>query len=360
MNLDRDSMLYAVSRAAGASEKRMTIPILENARIRAHGGAITVDATDLEITWLCRASGDAELACTVNARRLLDVLKAAPAGEQIKVNQTDSRLGVQFGKSKFSLATLPIEDYPETQSGEVLETIEITQTDLAEMIAHTLFAVSQEDVRHYLKGALFVAQGGGLRVVATDGHRLALNEKATLSEADFECIVPRKALLELKRALSPTDEVVRIGFGSGLVSFDLGSEVLTSRVIDGRFPDYKKVIPKPSETVMTINREALRQSINRVAIVAHEKHKAIRMVVSESVCRLMSANSSQEEAVDELTCEYSGPDIEIAFNLIYILDAVSAVDSERVRIELRNGDSAALITDDPPTLARYIVMPQRV
>jgi len=360
VNFDRDSMLYAVSRAAGASERKITIPILANARIQGSGGTITVDATDLEIAWLCRAQGDAELSCTVNAKRLLDVLKSAPAGEKIEVEQTDSRLNLRFGKSKFHLATLPIEDYPETQNSAASETVEMAQSDLSEMIAHTLFAVSQDDVRHYLKGALLVAKGGTLTMVATDGHRLAMTQSPIESSAEFECIVPRKGLFELRRALSPSDEIVRIGFGEGQVSFDLGAEVLTSRVIDGRFPDWERVIPKDQSAEMRVDKEAFRQGLGRVAIVASEKNKSIRMVVSKKGCELIAGNSDREEAVDEVECEYTGPKTEIAFNLQYLMEAVDAVDSDLVVIAMKGSDSAVLITDNPPGPSRYVVSPQRI
>jgi DNA polymerase III subunit beta len=364
LTFSRDSMTEALQRIVGAAEKRLTMPILGNVRIRSAGEEILLDTTDLELAWQARTSGTISpgMDCSVSVRKLLDVVRAAPPEATVHARLEGERLSVGFGSSRFSLATLPGADFPELESAPIEHVITVPQRLLRRLIEATMFSMAQQDVRYYLQGLLLVAQGTTLRTVATDGHRLALSEadlEAPLG-ADQECIIPRKTVQELRRNLVDDETPVQVGFGSGQVAFEFGMARLTSKVIDGRFPDYDRVIPKDQPAVLIVEREDLRQALNHVAIVANDKYRGVRLMVAPDSCRVVTHNAEREEAEEALAGQYEGEAIEIGFNLTYLVDVLGAIAADQIRIELRDGNSSALILAEPADRARYVVMPMRL
>lgn len=364
LSFDRDSMTDALQRIVGAAEKRLTMPILGNVRIRAIADGIQLDTTDLELAWRARTTGEASegLDCSVSVRKLLEVVRAAPPEATVQARVQSDRLSVGFGGSRFTLATLPGGDSPELEAAEIEHWLTIPQRMLRRLIEATMFSMAQQDVRYYLQGLLLVAEGATLRSVATDGHRLALTE-ADLEKplpADQECIIPRKTIQELRRNLLDDETPVQLGFAPGQVAFDFGMARLTSKIIEGRFPDYERVIPRDQPATLTVEREDLRQALNRVAIVTSDKYRGVRLMAGPDGCRVVTHNAEHEEAEEALPARYEGPDIEIGFNLTYLIDVLGAIAADQIRIELRDGNSSALIMAEPPDRARYVVMPMRL
>ncbi|TVP84518.1 MAG: DNA polymerase III subunit beta [Thioalkalivibrio sp.] len=363
-SFNRDTMTEALQRIVGAAEKRLTMPILGNVRIRPVAEGIQLDTTDLELAWTATTPGEISVGVdsTVSVRKLLDVVRAAPADSTVVARLDGERLAVGFGSSRFSLATLPGADFPELESVAVEEWLTVPQRLVRRLIEATMFSMAQQDVRYYLQGLLLVADGSTLRAVATDGHRLALSE-ADLENAAVsaqECIIPRKTVQELRRNLLDDETPVRVGFGPGQISFDFGGARLTTKVIDGRFPDYERVIPSGQPAHLVAEREDLRQALNRVAIVASDKYRGVRLLAAADGCRVVTHNTEREEAEEGFPAAYQGESIEIGFNLTYLVDVLGAIGSDQVRIELRDGNSSALIMAEPPDRARYVVMPMRL
>lgn len=364
LSFNRDTMTECLQRIVGAAEKRLTMPIVGNVRIRPVAEGIQLDTTDLELAWTATTPGEISvgLDTTVSVRKLLDVVRAAPTDATVHARVDAERLTVGFGSSRFSLATLPGADFPELKSVAVDEWLTVPQRLLRRLVEATMFSMAQQDVRYYLQGLLLVAEGSTLRVVATDGHRLALNEADLEQPAESaqECIIPRKTVQELRRNLLEDETPVRVGFAPGQVSFDLGGARLTSKVIDGRFPDYERVIPVEHPADLVAEREDLRQALNRVAIVASDKYRGVRLIAAQDGCRVMTHNTEREEAEEGFPGEYQGEPIEIGFNLTYLVDVLGAIGSDQVRIKLRDGNSPALILAEPTGRARYVVMPMRL
>jgi DNA polymerase-3 subunit beta len=364
LSFNRDSMTDALQRIVGAAEKRLTMPILGNVRIRGTVDGIQLDTTDLELAWSARTDGEASdgIDCSVSVRKLLDVVRAAPPEASIRARVEGERLLVGFGASRFSLVTLPGVDFPELESTEMEHWLTVPQRLLRRLIEATMFSMAQQDVRYYLQGLLLVAQGRTLRAVATDGHRLALTEAdlETALPGDQESIIPRKTIQELRRNLLDDDTPVHVGFAPGQVVFDFGTARLTSKVIDGRFPDYERVIPQDQPATLIVEREEFRQALNRVAIVANDKYRGVRLMVGPGGCRVVTHNAEREEAEEALPAQYEGDEIEVGFNLSYLVEVLGAITADQIRIELRDGDSSALVMAEPPDRARYVVMPMRL
>ncbi|MGM0552350.1 MAG: DNA polymerase III subunit beta [Pseudomonadota bacterium] len=365
LSFNREAMSEALQRIVGAAEKRLTMPILGNVRLRADDkGGIRMDTTDLELAWQAAAPGTVPGDCdvTVSVRKLLDVVKAAPAESEIRARVEGERMSVGFGGSRFTLATLPGADFPDWEARGPEVTLDLPQNRLRRLLEATMFSMAQQDVRYYLQGLLLVASGEMLRAVATDGHRLALAEVEldTPVESGVERIVPRKAVAELRRNLADDDSRVGIGLADDQVLFDLGDSVLRSKVIEGRFPDYERVIPADLPATLKADREVLRQALGRVAIVTSDKYRGVRMVLGDGGCQVMTHNADREEAQESVEAEYDGPGMEIGFNLSYLVDVLNVLDTERVHIGLRDGNSSILVQAEPPGGARYVVMPMRL
>ncbi|WP_018936431.1 DNA polymerase III subunit beta [Thioalkalivibrio sp. ALJ24] len=365
LSFNREAMTDALQRIVGAAEKRLTMPILGNVRVRpGETGGMRLETTDLELAWSARTEGTIPAECdtTVSVRKLLDVVKAAPADSDIRAEVDGERMSVGFGGSRFSLATLPGEDFPDWEAGAIGATVVVPQNRLRRLLEATMFSMAQQDVRYYLQGLLLVATGHTLRAVATDGHRLALSEIELDSpvEGRIERIVPRKAVAELRRNLSDDDQAVQIGFAEDQIVFELGPAVLRSKVIEGRFPDYERVIPTDLPATLVVEREVLKQALTRVGIVASDKYRGVRMILGPEGCQVLTHNADREEAQETVEASYDGPEMEIGFNLGYLLDVLNVIETDSVRIGLRDGNSSILVQAEPPGGSRYVVMPMRL
>ncbi len=359
----RDVLLKPLQAVIGVVERRQTMPILSNVLLVARDGELSVTATDLEVELVARAEVAVETAgeITVSGRKLLDICKALPDGAEVNISVAGEKLAVRSGRSRFSLATLPAAEFPTVEDIKAGQTINVPQDVLGQLIEKTHFSMAQQDVRYYLNGMLLEADGKYLRAVATDGHRLALSQAelkgATLEEQ--QVIVPRKGVLELQRLLRGEGNV-DIELGSNHVRIELDGIRFTSKLIDGRFPEYDRVIPQESSNELQADKEVLRSALQRTAILSNEKYRGIRLVIRDSGVVLQAHNPEQEEAEEEVEVEYSGDDIEIGFNVNYLLDAIGAVDGDSVTLSVVDSNSSCLVREPGNDSSKFVVMPMRL
>ncbi len=359
----REVLLKPLQAVNGVVERRQTMPILSNVLIIARDGQLSVTATDLEVELVAQAEIDVEDGgeITVSGRKLLDICKALPEGSDIHFSLSGEKLSVRAGRSKFNLATLPAAEFPVVEDIKAGQTISVSQEALGHLIEKTHFSMAQQDVRYYLNGMLLETSGRHLRAVATDGHRLALCQ-VELDGADFEeqqVIVPRKGVLELQRLMSGEGDL-NIELGSNHIRIQLEGIRFTSKLIDGKFPDYDRVIPKESVNELKANRSEFRDALQRTAILSNEKYRGIRLVIRDSGVILQAHNPEQEEAEEELEVEYSGEDIEIGFNVNYLLDALGAVEGDVVTLSVQDSNSSCLIRQPGNEDSTFVVMPMRL
>jgi DNA polymerase-3 subunit beta len=358
----RDVLLKPLQAVIGVVERRQTMPILSNVLLVAKGNNLAVTATDLEVELVAQTevSVDAGGEITVSGRKLLDICRALPEGSEVDVSVSGEKVIVRSGRSKFSLATLPAAEFPTVEDIKAGQTVTVDQAVLARLIEKTHFSMAQQDVRYYLNGMLLETGGKQLRAVATDGHRLALSEAEVESAIDEQqVIVPRKGVLELQRLLSGEGSV-DVDLGENHVRIQLESIRFTSKLIDGRFPEYERVIPQDSSNELTADREALRSALQRTAILSNEKYRGIRLIIRDSGVVMQAHNPEQEEAEEELEVAYSGEDIEIGFNVNYLLDALGGVDGDEVSISVQDGNSSCLIRKPGTDECKFVVMPMRL
>jgi len=363
----RDMLLAPLQSVSGIVEKRHTLPILSNVLLEKKGDQLTLLATDIEIqitTSTGGASSEPDAAVTVGARKLQDILRSLPESAEVSVNLDDKRLQVRSGKSRFSLQTLPAEDFPRMALSEVeTKSLTLTQKQFRQLLGQTQFAMAAQDVRYYLNGLLLLVEGSQLHAVATDGHRLAYAKLALDSELSAtrqELILPRKTVLELNRLLSDSDEPLVIELGPNQVRFSVGQIKLVSKLIDGKFPDYERVIPPSLKNVVALNRAALLQSMIRAAILTNEKFRGVRLVLSEGSLKIMAANAEQEEAQEEIEVAYSGDLIDVGFNVGYLLDVLNNTSSETIEWGFNDANSSALLSIPGNDRFKYVVMPMRI
>jgi DNA polymerase-3 subunit beta len=359
----RDVLLRPLQAVIGVVERRQTMPILSNVLLVVRDGRLAVTATDLEVELVAQTEVDVETGgeITVSGRKLLDICRALPDGADVGISVSGEKLLVRSGRSKFALATLPAGEFPSIEDIKASQTITVAQDVLGRLIDKTHFSMAQQDVRYYLNGMLLESGGRFLRTVATDGHRLALCQ-TELDGASFDeqqVIVPRKGVLELQRLLTGEGEV-DIVLGANHVRIELDGIRFTSKLIDGRFPEYDRVIPKDSSNELSADREALRGALQRTAILSNEKYRGIRLIIREGAVVLQAHNPEQEEAEEELEVSYSGDDIEIGFNVNYLLDAIGAVDSEEVAFSVVDSNSSCLIRQPGGKDCKFVVMPMRL
>jgi DNA polymerase-3 subunit beta len=361
----RDDILGPLSAVSGIIERRHTLPILSNVLLERTADSLSFLATDIEIQISARSaigmSGEAR-AITVGARKLLDILRALPGEAEVTLQQQDKRLLVKAGKSRFSLQTLPAEDFPRLAKpvGEAAR-FSLGQKALRRLLALVQYSMAQQDIRYYLNGLLMVVEDKQLKLVATDGHRLAY---ASLQlEADLprqEVIVPRKTVLELSKLLADSDEEVKIELSATQASFSFGTVELVSKLVDGKFPDYTRVIPTAHNNKLQIDRELLRQALLRAAILSNEKFRGVRWVLADGSLKIVSSNAEQEEANEELEVDYSGDALDIGFNVNYLLDVLNNVSGASVECAFGDSSSSALISYASEKDFKYVVMPMRI
>ncbi len=364
-SVPREIFLKPLQLVVGVVERRQTLPILSNVLISLNGDQLSLTGTDLEVEIVGRAtlknageSGD----ITVPARKLLDICRSLPDGAEISFSLEADRVRVASGRSRFTLTTLPANEFPSVDEGSSKLDFEIPQQSLKRLIDKTAFAMAHQDVRYYLNGMLWEVDDAALRAVATDGHRLALAEHslAAAVEEKTQAILPRKGVVELSRMLEG-EENVSVSIGSNHVRISAPTFRFTSKLVDGSYPDYQRVLPQGGDKVVEADREPLRQAFSRAAILSNEKYRGVRLQLSEHCLRLVANNPEQEQAEEEVTVNYSGEDLEIGFNVSYVLDVLGVLSGEGVRFTLSDSNSSALVEDPKAAqTAIYVIMPMRL
>jgi len=359
----RETILKPLQAIIGVVERRQTMAILSHVLLRIADGKLAITATDLEVELVAEAEVDTKAPgeITVPGRKLHDICRALPDGCKVEVSVSGDRLTLKAGRSRFTLSTLQAGDFPTVDEIAGEQTLEISQTELRWLIEKTQFSMAQQDVRYYLNGLLLETEGKQLRAVATDGHRLALAEVELESKAarDGQVILPRKGVLELNRLLDG-DGKLALMLGSNHIRVDLDSVRLTSKLIDGRFPDYERVIPSKATNVIKADRELLRQALQRTGILSNEKYRGVRLELSAGTATISANNPDQEEATETVELDYQGERMEIGFNVNYLLDALAAVGGEEVELHVTDGNSSCLIVAPGSDRVKYVVMPMRL
>ncbi|MCM0045321.1 MAG: DNA polymerase III subunit beta [Burkholderiaceae bacterium] len=360
----RDALLRPLQIVSGIVERRHTLPILANILIRKDGDDVTLLSTDIEVqisTHAAIGSGKESAATTVAARKLLDILRALPDSE-VSLSLSNKRMTIQCGKSRFALQTLAAEEFPTvTQAEHFGAQFSLPQKTLKHLFNMVHFSMAQQDIRYYLNGLLLVVEGKNVIAVATDGHRLAFSQIVTDQEfARQEVIIPRKTILELQRLLEETDDPVSLAIATNQVKFEFSDIELVSKLVEGKFPDYTRVIPKAYKNNFSIGREALLRSLQRAAIMTSDKFKGVRCVIAPGSLKISSTNADQEEAVEEIEIDYGGDGIDIGFNVTYLLDVLNNLKCDNVSISLGDANSSALITVPDDANFKYVVMPMRI
>ena len=361
----QEKILAALQTVAGIVERRHTMPILANVLIRKDGPQIEFTTSDLEIQVRTSAElgGDVGiLSTTVGAKKLIDVLRSMPSDQIVTLSANQNKVTLQGGKSRFTLQTMPSDDFPLVQeAADFGPTFSVPQQVLKGLIDQVHFAMAVHDIRYYLNGILFVAEGKSLTLVATDGHRLALAQ-ATLDVEipKQEVILPRKTVLELQRLLEAKDTPIEMRFAGNQARFAFSGMEFVTKLVEGKFPDYNRVIPKNHKNAITLGRVPFLASLQRAAILTSEKFKGVRVNFDPGTLRIASSNAEQEEAKEELEIDYAGEPIEIGFNVTYLIDALGNIGQEMVKLELQDTNSSVLITVPEQAGFKYVVMPMRI
>ncbi len=361
----QDKVLSVLQSVAGIVERRHTLPILANVLIRKTGSQLQLTTSDLEIQIRTTAEleGDSgNFTTTVGARKLIDILRSMPSDQTVSLESAQNKLILKGGKSRFTLQTLPAEDFPLVQEAANFgPAFSVPQKTLKELLNQVSFAMAVHDIRYYLNGILFVAEGKQLSLVATDGHRLAFSSATLDVEVPKqEVILPRKTVLEMQRLLSDKEGAIEMQFAGNQAKFSFEGMEFVTKLVEGKFPDYNRVIPKNHKNIITLGRQPLLSSLQRTAILTSEKFKGVRLNIEPGTLRVASNNAEQEEAVDELDIDYAGDAIEIGFNVTYLIDALANMDQDMVKIELADSNSSALLTIPDDAAFKYVVMPMRI
>ncbi|WP_339847736.1 DNA polymerase III subunit beta [uncultured Halopseudomonas sp.] len=363
--IQREALLKPLQLVAGVVERRQTLPVLSNVLLVVDGNTLSLTGTDLEVELVGRiqleeAAEAGEI--TVPARKLMDICKSLPDDVALTLKVEDNKAVIKAGRSRFTLATLPASDFPNVEEGPGSMTFSVNQNKLRRLIERTSFAMAQQDVRYYLNGMLLEINKGQLRAVATDGHRMAM---CTL-DADidyqerYQLIVPRKGILELARLLGEADDLVTIVLGTHHIRATTGDFTFTSKLVDGKFPDYERVLPRGGDKIVLADRQVLRNAFSRTAILSNEKYRGIRLMLSDSLLKIQANNPEQEEAEEDIAVDYNGSALEIGFNVSYLLDVMNVLSNEQVKMILSDANSSALVQESESDDSVYVVMPMRL
>jgi len=362
----REDILKPLQTIIGVVERRQTLPVLSNILMVVKDNGLSMTTTDLEVEMVAKtALQDAESGeTTVPARKFVDICRALPDGASVTVtlDTEKEKVTVKSGKSRFTLATLPVSDFPGVDEVSEQYSLEIPQGELKRLIEKTHFAMAQQDVRYYLNGLLLEISKGMVRTVATDGHRLAMcSYECDANPADtLQLIVPRKGIMELVKLLEDSNEPVKLQVGNNHIRISLNEFIFTSKLIDGRFPDYERVIPKNSDKSIEADRESVRQAMVRTSILSNEKYRGIRLRLQNNSLQAQANNPEMEEAEEEVEVNYDGPEMEIGFNVSYLLDALGAVSENTVVMELGDANSSCVIHPNEDQSCTYVIMPMRL
>lgn len=364
LEIEREALLRPLQSVIGVVERRQTLPVLANVLLEVGSESVEITATDLEVELTATAAAQVEATgrITVPARKLVDIVRNLPEGSSVRVRRDGEQVSVRSGRSRFQLGAIAADDYPKVEDIGDVESLELAQDSLRWLLEKTHFCMAVQDVRYFLNGLLLELEPSRFRAVATDGHRLAFADLAGaegLSEGK-RVIVPRKGVQELMRLLERSSEPVRVALGENHIRVGLAGLSFTSKLIEGRFPDYEGVIPAADGPCVSGERELLRQALVRVSILSNEKYRGVRWVLDAEGLRIVSNNPEQEEAEESVPMGYDGEAFEVGFNASYMLDALGAVTEDQVRIYLRDANSSALVMGEGAGACRYVVMPMRL
>ncbi len=363
-NINRDVLLPVLQTVSGVVDRRQTLPILSNILLNIEENSLKITATDMEVELIVEISTELNLSglITLPAKKLLDICRALPQKAELDFEIKRERVLIKSGKSRFTLASLPGQEYPSIDITEKTTSFKISQKRIEMLLENTQFAMAQQDVRYYLNGLLLEISQNKIKAIATDGHRLAIDETEIQLDAKelVQIIVPRKGITELTRLLQGGDSEIEVQISTNHIRIKKGNICFTSKLIDGRFPDYERVIPELSETPVLANREELRNSLTRASILSNEKYRGVRIIFDTNSLKALAHNPEQEEAEEELEVDYSGVEIEIGFNVSYLLDTLSIIKSEKVKLSILNPNSSCLLLPEDDTNCQYVVMPMRL
>ncbi len=364
ISISREVLLPALQAVNNVVERRQTLAVLANVLVAADEHGVTLTATDMEVEIIVHLPVDVakEGAVTIPARKLLDICRSLPSGAQIVIDAAEAKVKVQSGRSRFVLATLPASEFPSIGTFQANLEVEVDAAALTDLINSTQFAMAHQDVRYYLNGLLLEFSEQHIRAVATDGHRLALcDREVPMAAAPLrQVIVPRKGVMEIVRLLGHTDAKVALALGGNHLKVAIPSQSVSTKLVDGRFPDYERVIPRGGDKIVLAMREDTRAALSRTSILSNEKFRGVRLQLSPGVLKATAHNPEQEEAEEDVEVDYAGEELEIGFNVSYLLDALGVIGAEKVRLELSDPNSSCLLqaVDDPR--ARYVIMPMRL
>lgn len=364
IQLAREALLKPVATVAGVVERRQTLPILSYLLITAAEGRVTFTGTDLEAEIVTSAACNVMKAgdVTVPARKILDICRALPEGVAVTLSKQTDKVLLQAGKSRFSLSTLPTTDFPKVEAENFEQALTIEKASLKSVIERTAFCMAQQDVRYYLNGLYLEIDGRKLRAVATDGHRMAMTEvDGVLGETKaLQVIVPRKGVQEISRLLVEDESSARLEFGANHARLSVDDLIFTTKLIDGKFPDYTKVIPSSQSKMVRLNRRDFREALSRVAILANEKYRGIRLNLESGKLRITAHNPEQEEATEEVETTFAGASLEIGFNVNYLIEAVGALPTDEIVLGLSDPNSSCTVRAEGEETTQYIIMPMRL
>ncbi len=364
ISVQREALLAPLQYIIGAVERRQTKPILGHVLIREDENGISLTATDLEIELVAylQTTVTDPRTTTLPARKLLDICRSLPDNARLDIQTDSDRATVRSGRSRFTLASLPAGDFPVLEDFQESYSVELSQSELKTLFDRTAFAMAQQDVRYYLNGLLLEISGGKIRTVATDGHRLGMFDVATKFEPESvkQVIIPRKGVLELQRLLEETDTDTKISLTTNHIRVNMPMLRFTSKLIDGRFPDYKRVLPHNTDKILRVERETFRQALIRASILSNEKYRGIRLIMGEEKLKIQAHNPEQEEAEEEMEASYSGEALELGFNVNYLLDVLNVIEYPSIEMHLKDSDSSVLAKSPVSDEGRYVVMPMRL
>lgn len=365
LSINRDALLEPLQKVLGAIEKRQTMPALAHVLMECSTDGLVLTATDLEITLVARLAHPVVEpgAIAFPARKLFDICKALPGDVQIEITTKDNKANLKAGRSRFSLSCLPAAEFPKLENVSRGQQFELPQSVFKKLFERTAFAMANQDVRYYLNGLMLEVGKDQIQSVATDGHRLSLYSAAVVTDSDskLQAIVPRKGVMELQRLLADDENsIAQVQLSANHIRIETDSLQFTSKLIDGKFPDYERVLPSGSDKELVANRDELRQALTRASILSNEKYRGIRLFLDKNILKIQAHNSEQEEAEDELEVSYDYDPIEIGFNVQYLLDVLSVIEGDTVEIKLKDGNSSILLNDPEDPQARYVIMPMRL
>lgn len=363
--ISRENFLQPLQLVSGAVERRHTLPILSNVLIKVSENSLWLTGTDLEVELISNVTLTGECVdgeITVPAKKLFDIIRGLSDESEINFHVDGSKALIRSGRSKYSLSTLSASDYPNLEDWEGEVEFEISRADLKHLIDSTHFSMAQQDVRYYLNGMSLETEENTIRTVATDGHRLALcrlnYQAATLPSR--QVIIPRKGVMEITRLIEADDKLLKVQIGSNHIRIFSSDFIFTSKLVDGRFPDYRRVLPKDGDKIIEASKDSIKQAFTRAAILSNEKFKGVRLNLSNGELKITANNPEQEEAEEILDVDYSGGELEIGFNVAYLIDVFNALGSEKVKVSLSDSNSSALIEDAEDSSALYVIMPMRL